>query len=266
MTTIQATRPSPGAAEAYDRLAPAYDVLTAAYCHEPWLAAIERLARAHGLRGRRLLDVACGTGKSFLPMAARGYEVTACDVSPRMVAIARAKAPQVKVSNEDMRDLGVLGQFDLVTCLDDAVNYLLTAQELDGFFSGVARNLDESGLAVFDVNSLKLYRTDFGRDWMIDDPGAFIAWTAPDASDLTAGGRVAATIHVFSPAGSRWVRSESHHEQRHWPREEIESAAEAASLAVAAVYGQRRGARVEDRFSELDHDKGLYVITHKERG
>ena len=66
---------------AYDALAPAYDILTADYDYDAWLSAIERVAIAHGLTGRRVLDVACGTGKSFLPLLERGYEVTACDIS-----------------------------------------------------------------------------------------------------------------------------------------------------------------------------------------
>src|SRR3954454_12552594 len=43
-------------APAYDALAPAYDLLTAAYRYDRWLAAIERLARGPGPRGRRGLD------------------------------------------------------------------------------------------------------------------------------------------------------------------------------------------------------------------
>ena len=57
---------------AYDVLAPAYDLLTAGYAYAPWLAAIARLARAHGLAGRRALDVACGTGKSLEALLGAG--------------------------------------------------------------------------------------------------------------------------------------------------------------------------------------------------
>jgi SAM-dependent methyltransferase len=251
-----------GAREAYDALASAYDVLTAGYCHDVWLAEIERLAKAYGLRGTRVLDVACGTGKSFLPLAGQGYEVTACDVSDGMVAIARAKAPEAVITVEDMRTLPTMGRFDLVTCLDDAVNYLLTEDELAGFFDGVARNLDPDGVAVFDVNSLRLYREEFRTTWTLDDPAAFIAWTAESPAELDVGGCVAATVHVFAAEGDVWVRSSSRHEQRHWAREELESGVERASLRVAAVFGQHRGARLEPEFDELTHTKALYIVTH----
>src|SRR5918999_1163154 len=103
------------ALSAYEGLAPFYDELTAAYDYESWLDGLEALALEHGLAGRRLLDVACGTGKSFLPMLRRGYEVTACDLSPAMVALAREKAPpgEADLLVADMRELPRLGEFDL---------------------------------------------------------------------------------------------------------------------------------------------------------
>ena len=113
---------------AYAVLAPAYDLLTAGYAYGPWLTAIERVAREHGLRGHRLLDVGCGTGKSFMPLLERGFDVTACDISPEMVDLAQRKAgARADVHVADMRRLPVFGEFDLITCIDDAVNHLLGA-------------------------------------------------------------------------------------------------------------------------------------------
>src|SRR5215207_2306258 len=111
---------------AYDALAPVYDGLTAHHDHERWLAQLLDLACRHGLAGTRALDVACGTGKSFMPLVRRGWEVTACDLSPTMAARARrrARGHGVQVRVADMRRLPVLcAGADLVTCLDDAVNY-----------------------------------------------------------------------------------------------------------------------------------------------
>src|SRR5690349_20407066 len=131
------------AGQAYDGLAPHYDAFTAGYEYDRWLDALEAMARAAGLDGRRLLDIGCGTGKSFLPMVERGYEVVACDLSPSMVARAREKvAPgRAEVVVADMRKLPQLGTFDLVTCLDDAVNYLTSSDQLRAALEGFRRNL-----------------------------------------------------------------------------------------------------------------------------
>jgi len=87
------TAPPPDhAVRANDVFAGFYDDFTSHHDHADWTGRLERLARDAGLRGRRLLDVACGTGGSFLPMLERGYEVTACDASAAMVARAAEKA------------------------------------------------------------------------------------------------------------------------------------------------------------------------------
>jgi SAM-dependent methyltransferase len=264
MTLTAELAERPAAARAYDSLAPAYDLLTNDYRHDLWLERIESLALANGLSGRRLLDIACGTGKSFLPLLRRGYETTACDISERMVELARAKAPSAAITIADMRSLGRLGEFDLITCLDDAVNYLLDDGDLVGFCTGIADNLAASGIAVFDVNSLRMYREGFAQDWIVEDDSAFVAWSAREAATAQPGEEIEAIVHVFSPTAGGWQRRRSEHRQRHWPAERILDAAERAGLRILATYGQRRGAVLELGFDELVHTKALFLATHME--
>src|SRR3954469_6257261 len=123
---------------AYEQLAPFYDHYTHNFGHAAWLANIESIAQHHGLWGKRLLDVGCGTGKSFLPMLERGYKVTACDISPAMVERAQelARGTDAEVLVADARNLPALGRFDLVTSIDDALNYLLSDDDLQRVFEG----------------------------------------------------------------------------------------------------------------------------------
>jgi SAM-dependent methyltransferase len=255
-----------GAAAAYDALASAYDVLTSEYRHDLWLEKIEQLARSAGLAGHRLLDIACGTGKSFLPLLRGGYKTTACDISEEMVRIAREKGPEAHVLLADMRSLGRIGEFDLITCLDDAVNYLLSEEDLDRFLQGVSLNLAPAGIAAFDVNSLKMYRDGFARDWIVDDASAFVAWTARDAAETQIGDQVEATVHIFAPSEGGWQRRASTHHQRHWPEAEIVKCAKRAPLRVIGPFGQRRGAVIDGCFDELEHTKALYLATHTRKG
>ena len=259
-----AARAESPALVAYERLAAVYDLLTAGYDHPTWLDALEGLALEHGLHGRRLLDIGCGTGKSFLPMLARGYEVSACDISPAMVELAREKVDAAGARADlfvaDMRSLPPTRPADLITCLDDAVNYLVAPEDLTAALAGMAEALAPGGLAVFDVNTLATYRSSFASDFALDGPGSFLCWRGKADASFAPGDVAEADIELFEEEeDGRWRRSVSSHVQRHHPREEVEAAIEAAGLEVAAVRGQARGARLQLHADELEHSKLVYL-------
>jgi SAM-dependent methyltransferase len=252
-----AGRPADGALAAYESLAPFYDAFTHDYPHERWLADLERLARRHGLRGRRLLDVACGTAKSTLPLVRRGYRAHACDLSPAMVAEAGRKlAPHgVEVRVADMRRLPWARCFDLVTCLDDAVNYLVEPVDLRAALRSMGRALAPGGLLVFDTNTLFTYRTAFAGDSVVAAGGARFRWRGSASAAACEGAVCSATIEVV--AGGR--RSRSRHVQRHHPRAEVEAALVAASLEPLAAYGLRAGGGIEEDADEERDLKSIYM-------
>lgn len=259
--------PPPSAAEAYERLAPYYDELTRDHDYGTWTKHLERTAIELGLRGRSLLDAACGTGKSFLPFLGRGYTVTAFDVSPRMVAAARRKAPDADVFVADVRTLGRVGRFDLVTCLDDSVNYLVDDGDLEAALAALARNLADEGLLVFDVNTLSAYRTTFARDSTQDGPELFLAWRGRCRSDEEPGCVATLAVEAFHEVGQGlYERVTSLHRQRHHPRPAVEAALAAAGLRAVAVFGQRHDGSLDPLASEAAHHKLVYFAQRVARG
>jgi SAM-dependent methyltransferase len=249
----------PAAPDAYDVVARGYDLLTADYAYEPWVDSIERLALASGLRGRRLLDVACGTGSSFLPFLARGYTVTACDGSAAMAAIAAAKAPpEVDVSVADMRELPVYGAFDLITCLDDAINHLDHPDDVVRTFAGIRANLDDEGLLVFDVNTLASYR-DLPVT-VVEDGALTIIWRG-DRTELDApGGSTRVCMELLERYdGDLWRRSIAEWPHRHYPVGQVCDLLAAADLKPVAIRGQRTGGVLDRDHDETTHGKVLFV-------
>jgi SAM-dependent methyltransferase len=252
----------------YEALAPAYDEMTAEYCYDRWLPALERLALEHGLTGRRVLDVACGTGKSFVPLLARGYDVSACDISPRMVAVAGARLPDpTRAFVADMRELPPGGGFDLVTCIDDAVNYLLEPADLEAALASMQSTLRPGGVLVFDTNTLLTYRTTFATDSVSEGGERLFCWRGESDPDADAGVVHAATVEVFTRIGDEcWRRSSARHVQRHHPRAVVERALAHAGLALCAVRGQSPGARLHLQADEERHTKIVFVARRPKGG
>jgi SAM-dependent methyltransferase len=240
----------------YDQLAPYYDAFTAGYDYSAWADSLETLAIEHGLAGRRLLDVACGTGKSFLPFLARGYSVTACDICPAMVAIAGSKiAPgAARLVVADMRELPDLGHFDLVTCLDDAINYLLADDELVAALRAMADCLAPGGLLVFDCNSRATYDTSFRTHFIRESEDLFFSWRG-----ATDDGLATAMIDIFERQGTAWQRETSNHVQRYHSRTAVLRGLERAGLEVVAVRGQSPGGRLDLEVDEERHTKIVYL-------
>jgi len=80
------------------------------------------------LRGRRVLDAGCGTGALAVEAARRGAHVTAIDLSPTLIQLARERLPhklghgQIDFRVGDMLDAS-LGRFDHVVAMDSLIHY-----------------------------------------------------------------------------------------------------------------------------------------------
>ena len=249
-------------ARAYDTLAPAYDLLTAGYAYAPWLRAIDELARSHGLTGRRALDVACGTGKGLEALLDLGYETIGCDGSPGMAAVARRKlGGRAPVRVADMCDLPVYGRFDLVTCLDDAVNHLPSARLVTAALRAMGANLAPGGLLAFDVNTLGAYR-DVG-DRIVEDGDRIVLWHGRPARLDAPGGRSVVAMDVLSRRGDGlWRRARASWGHWHYPLSAIPALVTAAGLEVVAVRGQQVGGVLEPGADEDRHTKALFLVRH----
>lgn len=250
------------APDPYADFARFYDDFTAHHDYETWMGTLEGLARRHGLEGDRVLDVACGTGKSFLPLLARGYRVSACDASSAMLERAAAKVPpgrEVELSRADMRDLPG-GRFDLVTCIDDAVNYLLEPTDLEEAFHSAAECLRPGGVYLFDVNTLRAYRSAYAADEYASRADVVFVFHGESSPDAGPGEVFTAVVEVFHRrAPDCWGRVSSRHVQRHHPEAVVRDALRTAGFHDVGVYGQHRDGRVDPFLDETSHTKAVYI-------
>lgn len=252
------------ALETYELFAPFYDAFTAEYDYESWMGDVEAWARASGLCGKDALDAACGTGSSSVPLLKRGYKVVACDLSPAMVQRARAKLGEnADVVVADLRDLPWNERFDLITCVDDSVNYLLSADDLVAALRAMRDALRPGGLAVFDFNSLLMYRTAYTSEFTVEGRDQRFRWRGDGQSDMSPGEFATATVELLVD-GNEPVPL-CRHVQRHYPIETVAAACEDADLELVEMRGECPGAGLVPEPDEQTHLKVACLVRKRRR-
>jgi SAM-dependent methyltransferase len=261
------TSPGPDAAAsdpaeaAWDTLAGAYDQLTAFHDHDAWARQLDGLARRAGLRGRRLLDVGCGTGASSVALGRLGYDVAGVDLSANMLARARHRlGPDAELHHHDMRALPALGAFDSVWCVSDGLNFLLDERDLVAALAGFERNLVAGGLVVFDVDALAAFRTLYRSLLVVPGADQVVVFEGLATDELAPGAIAEARIDCLRlGAAPFWERTRAMHRQRHHPRPVLEAALAAAGLELAGVWGTDGAGRSEPWLDDERHNKAVYI-------
>lgn len=198
----------------------------------------------HLVPGRRVLDLACGTGTLALYLAERGWDVVGLDRSAAMLEIARAKATTVewganiRFVQGDMRQLPpeVLDQppFDLVTCTYDSLNYLLNEQSLAACFASVAWVLRPGGAFIADMNTPYFLQSDGDRCEALEYPGFFqVSQSSYEAATMCSTLRL--TWFVDDDRG-HYTRFDETHIERAYPFATLERLLDEAGLDIEAVY------------------------------
>ncbi|TXS52020.1 class I SAM-dependent DNA methyltransferase [Streptomyces sp. t39] len=129
----------------------------------------EACLRRYGA-GPRVLDIGCGTGRDAGQLHRAGRTVTGADLSDAMLGHARVHHPGPRYVRADLRRFD-LGQdaFDAVVCLDSALLYCHTNDELDGFLDSCRRSLNPGGLLVAEMRNGAFF---LGRTELLDAPRA----------------------------------------------------------------------------------------------
>lgn len=142
----------------YEKFAYLYDGLMQDVPYDKWVNIVEAYVNKHRIEGKKLLDLACGTGELSVRFAREGFEVTGADLSSDMLSVAKAKADQlalpIQFFQQDMAELEDLGEYDVIGIFTDSLNYLKDEQAVRQTFEGVYRLLKSGGLFLFDVHSV----------------------------------------------------------------------------------------------------------------
>jgi len=125
--------------------------------------------------GKRLLDVACGTGLHIEHLA-RTFDVEGLDISPELLAFARERTPAVTFHTGDMRTFDLAETYDVVTCLFSSIGYMTTPEDLGLAIVRMAAHLVPGGILIIEPwITPDAWEPDTLHGMFIDDPDLKIA-------------------------------------------------------------------------------------------
>jgi SAM-dependent methyltransferase len=103
--------------------------------------------------GGPALELAVGTGRIALPLAARGVRVDGVDLSTAMVGRLRAKpgGDRIPVTMGDFADMPVTGDYRLIYVVFNTLFNLLTQEDQMRCFENVAAHLTDDGSFVVEA-------------------------------------------------------------------------------------------------------------------
>jgi len=129
---------------------PYYDKFYTWKDYEAEAARLRTLIEEHKRSdGRRLLDLACGTGM-HLPHLRDDFEVEGLDLQPGFLATARERNPGLTFHEGDMTSFDLGQTYDVITCLFSSIGYVRTTDALDATVGNIARHLRPGGVALIE--------------------------------------------------------------------------------------------------------------------
>lgn len=200
-----------------------------------------------------ILELAAGTGRIAVPLAAAGHRVTAVDLDPAMLERARARAARAAIApgrldwlQADLLDLRLpdAGRHSFAFIALNSILLVATREAQRAAVRTLAAHLAPGGLAAIDVwlpDAEDLARFD-GRvilEWPRTDPdsGSIVTKAGSAQYDAATGTITLTAIYEEGPQGGptrRWIRRDR---LRLISADELAGFAEDADLRVELVAG-----------------------------
>lgn len=205
---------------------------------------------------KSVLELGCGTGEMAIRLAKDNKEVYATDLSKDMLEVARLKALDKNINlllgRVDMTDFKTDQAVDLILCLCDSINYVLSKKKVLQTFKNIYQSLKYNGTFIFDVNSI--YKIDNILDGYLEEEDAddfYFKW----AVKKTALGKVEHLVEIIDKENNEHIK-ELHHQQTYSINEYLNLLKQAGFNEVK-YYGE---------FEEChDQSQRIIFVCHKRR-
>lgn len=244
--------------EAYTGFAQVYDKFMDNVEYGKWVEYLTELLIEYGVKDGIVLDLGCGTGNVTQLLSKKGYDMIGIDNSQEMLNIAMEKRgddTSILYLMQDMREFELYGTVAAIVSICDSLNYITEYEELVDVFKLVQNYLDNDGVFIFDLNTIKKFET-IGDSVIAEDREecSFI-WENTYYEDERIN-EYQLSIFVKSEDGRFDKYTETHYE-RAYTLEEVKEALREAGLEFVTAY------EAFTREPASDEQERIYIIARK---
>lgn len=142
----------------YENLSLIYDKMIDVN-YDKWISFLAEYFYSKGieLKGKKALEIGCGTGNMTLRLKEKGMDVIAMDLSEEMLAAAEEKLFEkrykVMFLNQDGVDFSIDKKFNFAFAFCDVYNYIIDEEELLLSFKNLYNHLEPGGYFIFDIST-----------------------------------------------------------------------------------------------------------------
>lgn len=153
----------------YDKFAKYYDELMYDCDYFEWSQYLLNLIKKEST-GKKLIDIACGSGKHTILLKKAGYDVIGMDNSATMLEKAiinsRKEMQNIMYIKQDIIEFDIENRFDIATCICDGINYV---SDLKTAFKNIFNSLKNDGVFLFDISSEYKLKNILGDNLFTDE-------------------------------------------------------------------------------------------------
>lgn len=223
----------------YTAFARFYDELTENAEYEKRSKYIKHFLDKNNIKGKTLLDLACGTCSVSLPLAKYGYKIIGVDLSENMLEIASEKLFEsgcdFSLIKGNMADFAIPERADAAVCSLDSINHLNSLDEVKSTFRCVYESLKDNALFIFDVNTIYKHNKILSDNTFIfDEDNYYIVWDNEHIDDRN----VKILLDMFTYNGSSYDRESEEFIETAFGIDELKNALYDTGFSSVCVYDE----------------------------
>ena len=220
----------------YNVFAQFYDYLNQNVDYNAGSSFISGIFKADNVKS--VLDLACGTGVISEKLINEGFDIVGIDASAEMLTEAQQRLllceGNFTLINAKMQDFMLEKPVDAAICCLDSINHLTDEKDVLKTFKNVYNSLNDSGVFIFDVNTVYKHQTALNnRAYVFDEEDFFLSWD----NELEEDNLVRIMLDFFVFNGESYDRYSEEFYEKAYSQEVLSEMLLKAGFKDISVYG-----------------------------